>query len=180
MKPKFKQKKKRKTELEKLEIDNDEFKLPVTKPRLTRKRFNVVNMMLTPSPDSVDELSKDVAWTNKKVATIIASNYAQNVSEENLSVHSSNAAANMMSCGTGMCLSVIKDDGVKISWPQIITEDADIGKVTMAVCSGVTEQLARGKCVHSDAGGGTGDAIEGFGGDIFKCDENMIHALFLI
>ena len=180
VKPKFKQKKKRKTELEKLEIDNDEFKLPVTKPRLTRKRFNVVNMMLTPSPDSVDELSKDVAWTNKKVATIIASNYAQNVSEENLSVHSSNAAANMMSCGTGMCLSVIKDDGVKISWPQIITEDADIGKVTMAVCSGVTEQLARGKCVHSDAGGGTGDAIEGFGGDIFKCDENMIHALFLI
>jgi hypothetical protein len=38
-------------------------------------------MMLTPSPDRVDWLNKDVVWDNKKVATIIASKYAQNVSE---------------------------------------------------------------------------------------------------
>ena len=99
-------------------------------------------------------------------------------------VHSSNIAANMMSCGTGVCLSVIKDNGVEISWPKIIIEDTDIGKVSRAVCSGVTELIARGKCVHSDAGGVMRDGVDGFGREILKCDENMmknmIHALFFI
>jgi hypothetical protein len=92
-------------------------------------------MMLTLSPDRVDWLNKDMVWDNKKVATIIAFKYAQDVSEKNESVvHSSNTAANMMSCGTGVCLSVIKDNGVEISWPQIIIEDTDIGKVTRQGC----------------------------------------------
>jgi hypothetical protein len=69
----------------------------------------VVNMMLTPSPDRVDWLNKDVVWDNKKVATIIASKYAQDVSETNESVvHSSNTAANMLSCSTGVGLGVMR------------------------------------------------------------------------
>jgi hypothetical protein len=51
--------------------------------------------------------------------------------------------------------------------------------VTRAVSSGVTELIARGKCVHSDAGGVMRDGVDGFGREILKCDENMIHNLFI-
>ena len=111
----------RKSEVEKLKIENKEYEIPVEKTRrgVVRKDDSDVHLELT-KVCRQKPLKSD--WTNLKLLNMISRQ-----SEEKFEVKANT-------------LSVIKD-GTKMTttWPTVITNEDQIGEVTRALCSGVTE-----------------------------------------
>ena len=107
----------RKSEVEKLKIENKEYEVPVEK---TRRSVRKADVNVHSEPKKVCHQKPD--WTNLKLLNMITSQSGELF----------DAKANT--------LSVIRN-GTKMTatWPTVITNEDQIGEVTIALCSGVTE-----------------------------------------
>ena len=109
--------------MEKLKIENKEYEVPVEK---TRRSVRKADVNVHSEPKRVSHQRPDL--TNLKLLNMITSQ-----SEEVFY-----AKANT--------LSVIKDGTeMTATWPTVITNEDQIGEVTIALCSGVTELVMGSK-----------------------------------
>ena len=168
--------KSRKTEVEKLKILNKEFDTPVDGTRRKMRKaiatYRVQNNAAKP---------KKTSWTNLNLFNII-SNLNQNKDEseekvENLYFNLNNSSSDSEAKDEVYNISVTNNkarEEMTITWPAVVTHESQIGEVTSALCSGVTELISKGCTVRNVRGDVVGQEKDGDIENNVDCDKYSV------
>ena len=166
----------RKTEVDKLKIQNKEFDTPVDGTRRKMRKaiatYRVQNNAAKP---------KKTSWTNLNLFNII-SNLNQNKDEseekvENLYFNLNNSSSDSEAKDEVYNISVTNNkarEEMTITWPAVVTHESQIGEVTSALCSGGTELISKGCTVRNVRGDVVGQEKDGDIENNVDCDKYSV------
>ena len=123
MKPKLsKKRKKNKTEIEKLQIENKEFGKVLNKPRETRSKKSILN-----SP---------AVWNNKDFIMYASGSYSNSTLQ--------NKSPDILKTP----MYSVSSKNSEVLWPAMHIDEQDIGGVTAALTANVTASIAKGSQIQ--------------------------------